>query len=147
MNFNITENGYEQAQVDAYVARISETYKAMHASHQKLKAQNAELSADNQSLAARCRQQELEIAGLKSDTETLNAAAIGQGLIDAQKLAERIVEHAKREADTIVTDAKRRAEKSNTARLEAARLITEVCRQIERSVKEAGLAGEDEGDF
>ena len=144
MNFNITESGYDQAQVDAYVARISETYKAMHASHQKLKTQNAELTSDNQALATRCRQQELEIAGLKSDTETPNAAVIGQGLIDAQKLAERIVDHAKREADTIVTDAHKHAEQANLKKYEASKLILEVCRQIEESVKEAGLDEEDE---
>ena len=109
------ENGYDKAQVEAYITHISETYKKMHAGYQQIEGNCAELTAQKESLTDQLKAQSEKIAELQArsagDGLSADAALIAKVMIDARKTAEEVTANARFEADDIISGAKSEAEK------------------------------------
>ena len=129
LNFTREKNGYDRAQVDRYIAKLSEAYQTTFDEHKDIRGKYEELlellksrNAQEQTAREMARQEALEMAQQAAEDATRQAARdtarqsardsdiIAKTLINAETMAQKIISDSNDEAKKILGDAQREAQ-------------------------------------
>ena len=142
VEFALASPGYNQQQVDAYVETLTREYSAMHEAYTLLTGKLTAIENEKKTLNGLLLAANNEITNLKQERPSFPShpvevpgpaaptpEAVGRALVDAEALAERIVEKAGQEAEEL-----KAAAKNELARIfqERSRAISELAALADR---------------